>query len=570
MNSFKLFFPVVLLVFSAFVYFGLLHNNAQAQISNPKITKKIRQFTKRPFKNVCNISGNHFANCHAKVTTQDDMVTPLAGNTPFSSSLTPAALHTAYQLPCTPGGAVSSACSTPLAFGPTIAIVDAYHMPTIENDLNVYSSYFGLPACTKANGCLQVVNEIGGSSLPAVVNAGWAMETALDVEVAHAMCQTCKILLVETYSNTFTDLATGVNTAASLGAVAISNSYGAGEWNGEKAYDSFYTHPGIAVTASSGDSGYGTEYPAASQNAVAVGGTTLNLFTDLTYASETVWGSAGSGCSAYESVNFWQSNLSNWNLTNCGNFRAVADISAVADPNTGAAVYDTISYGGQTGWWQIGGTSLSSPLIAAVFAMGAKLPQNTQAAQMLYANNNLSNFHDITSGSNGACSGIMCIGAVGFDGPTGLGTPNGIGAFGGINILPSPTASPTPTLTVTPSPTLGVSPTPTLTPSPTLVPSPTPTPVDSQPPTVSITNPTDNSRVARNNTITIRALASDNIKVQKVEFYINGGLLSTDTTSPYTASWRVPIQRGVVYTISAKAYDTSENTSQSSIVVMSR
>ncbi len=558
MNFFRLLFLAVILFLTVFILFGTLNYNVQAQSVSPKISKKLRQFTKRPFKKVCDISSGHLANCHAKVTTLDDAATPLAGSIPFSSSLTPAAFHTAYQLPCSPGGVISSVCSTPLVFGPTIAIVDAYHMPTIENDLNVYSSYFGLPPCTKANGCLQVVNELGGSSLPSTVNSGWAMETALDVEVAHAICQTCKILLVETYSNTFTDLATGVNTAANLGAVAISNSYGAGEWNGEKVYDSFYNHPGIAVTASSGDSGYGAEYPAASPNVVAVGGTTLNLFTDLTYSSETVWTNAGGGCSAYETANLWQNSLQNWNLTNCGTFRAIADIAAVADPNTGAAVYDSTFYNGQKGWWQIGGTSLSSPIIAAAFAMGIKLEPNVQAASILYLNNMSSNFHDITSGSNGSCATVMCNGATGFDGPTGLGTPNGIGGFGGVNILLTPTATPTPTL----------SPTPTASPSPTLT--PIPTPVDSIPPTVSITNPGDGNRVSRGNNITIRATASDNVKIQKVEFYVNSVLLSTDTTYQYSSSWRVPNIRGATYVISAKAYDTSGNTSTSTVTVTSR
>lgn len=515
--------------------------------------KELRPIITRPFRSVCDIPSDHFAHCHAKVVTQSDGSTPLSGGTPFTGSMTPAAFHTAYKFPCTPGGPVSANCATPESFGPVIAIVDAFHTPNIENDLGVYSSTYGLSSCTKANGCLQVVNENGGSTLPSTVDSGWAMETSMDVEIAHGICQTCKILLVEASSNTYFDLGTAVNTAVNMGAVAVSNSYGGGEWNGETGYDSFFNHPGVAITASSGDGGYGTSFPAASSGVVAVGGTTLNLYSDLSYASETVWNGAGSGCSLFESVNTWQVALSNWGQTGCSSARGIADISADADPNTGAAVYDTTPYAGQTGWWQVGGTSLSSPIIAAAFAMGAPVPGGTKAASVLYNNYSLTNFNDITSGLNGSCGTIMCSGVAGYDGPTGLGTPNGLGAFGG-----TPVASPTPTLT----------PSPTSTPTPTLT--PTPTPVDLQPPTVSITSPTDGSRVFRNNITTIRASASDNVKVAKVEFYINGNLLSTDTTSSYTASWKVPNTRNVTYTISAKAYDTSNNTATTSINVTSR
>lgn len=553
MNFSKKYFLLGTAVVLGCLFLALQSGGVKAQNSPERKNKVLRTVVVHPHKNICGIPGDHLAKCHAKVSTQDDGVTPLAGASPYASSLTPAAFHNAYQLPCTPGGSVSSTCIIPSSFGPTIAIVDAYHSPTIENDLNVYSSYYGLPSCTKANGCLQVVDENGGNNLPLTVNSGWALETSLDVEVAHAICQTCKILLVEATTNSFLDLATGVNSAVNLGAVSVSNSYGAGEWNGESFYDSYYNHPGVAVTVSSGDGGYGTEYPAASSGVIAVGGTTLNLFTDLTYASESVWNGAGSGCSSYESANSWQTSLSNWILTNCGTKRGITDISADADPNTGAAIYDSTSYSGQTGWWQIGGTSLSSPLIASAFAMGAPISPSSRAASVLYANYNPSNYHDVVSGSNGLCTGIMCIGATGYDGPTGLGSPNGLGAFGVTNI-----ATPTPTLT----------PTPTATPTPTLT--PTPTPIDSTPPTVAITNPLDGSRVFRNNTITIRATASDNVAVQRVEFYINGNLLSTDFTSAYTASWHVPSPRGVVYTITAKAYDTSNNSASSSVTVTSR
>lgn len=536
---------------------GVFISKVSAAQSPKTLTqKKLLNIQQRKFKAVCDKSQQFFANCNAKVTTLDDGVTPEAGATYFSGSLGPAQLHSAYNLPCTPGGSTASACAAPPQFGPqTIAIAIAFHDPTLENDLNVYSSTFGIPSCTKASGCLTVVNQNGGSSLPSTVNSGWVLEESMDVQIAHSICQTCKILVVEANSNTFADLATAVNTAANLGANAISNSYGGSEWSGESAYDPFYNHPGIAVTASSGDNGYGTLYPASSTYVISVGGTTLQLFSDFSYAGESVWSGTGSGCSKYELVSSWQTSLGNWSQTGCNTKRANSDVAAVADPNTGAAVYDSTPYYGQTGWWQVGGTSLSSPIIAAVYALGGAF-YDTQAALIPYSNYSLVNFHDITSGNNGSCSTIMCNGGIGFDGPTGLGSPNGLGGFGG---SPSATQTPTPTPTSVPS----NSPTPTPTPSPT--PS-----GDSIAPTVFITSPLDGSFVRTGRTITIRADASDNVKVTRVEFYVSGSLLSTDSYSPYRAYWTVPSLKGVSYIISAKAFDTAGNSSTSSVNVTSR
>ncbi|MGE5042076.1 MAG: Ig-like domain-containing protein [Candidatus Levyibacteriota bacterium] len=542
------------LFFLAFFFLGiglvLYSPKANASLELFRLPKTVRTFTHRPFRNVCNLPGNHFAKCNAKVSTLTDGVTPLSSTTPVPGSLSPGAFHTAYQLPCAPGQLVSDPCTTASSSAPIVAIVDAFHAPNIESDLNTYSTYFGIPSCTKANGCLTVVNQNGGSTLPTTVDAGWAMETSLDVEVAHAICQTCRILLVEANTNFFSDLATAVNTAASMGAVAISNSYGGSEWSGEKNYDSYYNHPGVAVTVSAGDSGYGAEFPAASPHVVAVGGTTLNLFTDLTYSSETVWNGSGSGCSSYEAANLWQTALTNWGSTNCFSSRAIADISADADPNTGAAIFDSTPYNGQSGWWQIGGTSLSSPIIAAAYALGNPIGSNVTASSVLYANYNLTNFHDVTSGSNGTCATNMCKGGIGYDGPSGLGSLQALGAFGGIVAIPTPTPTPS-----------GI-PTPTAT--------PTPTPTDIIAPKVSITSPLNGSRVWRSTKVTIKASASDNVKVAKVEFYVNNVLLSTDTSSPYSAVWRVPSQRSITYTLTAKAYDTSGNTASSSVNVTSR
>ncbi len=534
--------------------------------------KQLRNIQLHHFKSVCGIGGQHAAHCLAKITTLDDGTTPFVGSTPSPSSLGPVQLHTAYQLPCQPGVIVSSNCATPSQFGPqTIAIVDAYNYTTVENDLHVYDSLFGIPECTKSNGCLTTVNQNGGSVLPAFQDSGWALETSLDVEVAHAVCQTCKILLVETNSNSLLDLGTGVNTAANMGANAISNSYGGGEFSGEKNYDTFYNHPGVAVTASSGDNGYGVEYPAASQYVVGVGGTTLQLFTDNSYASESVWSGSGSGCSLFENANSWQVNLSNWNSTGCFGKRGVADVSADADPSTGVAVYDSTPYSGQIGWWQVGGTSLASPIIAGTYVLGGGVLPNTLASSLVYANNTPFNFHDIISGSNGFCGTSMCQAGIGYDGPSGVGSPNGISGFTGAVSTPTPTpteppATPTPGITLTPTPT-PTSSGPTPTPTPTFT--PTPTPIQSGP-SVTITSPLNGSTVRRNSIVTITATATDAVGITKVVFSVNNNVLSTRITSPYQTLWIVPFARNIQYTLKATAYDTIGNSASSSVVVTSR
>lgn len=368
------------------------------------------------------------ARCHADVVTNSQGV-PVTGTSPLAGSYGPVQFHDGYNLPCSVGGSGAQAiCSTPSSFGgQTIGIVDAYDDPTIASDLNTYDTQYGLPACTTSNGCFTKVNQTGGTSYPKV-NSGWALEISLDVETAHEICQTCKILLVEATTNSNSNLAAAVNEAAKLGATEISNSYGGSESSGETSYDSSYNHSGVAVTASSGDSGYGAQYPAASPYVVAVGGTTLHLTSSNTYSSESVWSSGGSGCSSYETANSWQTAVADWSQTGCGTKRGIADVSADADPNTGAAVYDSTRYQGQAGWFQVGGTSLSSPLIASVFALAGGTTA-TNAQQVPYSKFTSSNSHDVTTGSNGSCGTIMCNATVGYDGPTGLGTPNGTGGF---------------------------------------------------------------------------------------------------------------------------------------------
>jgi len=361
------------------------------------------------FSDVCDAVVLGDAACGALVVT-DANGDPLASSSAPATAYGPAQFHGAYNLPTT------SSAST----APTIAIVDAYDDPNAEADLGVYDTQYKLPACTTANGCFRKVSQTGTTRYPRS-NSGWALEISLDIETAHQICQNCKILLVEASSSSMSNLGASVNEAVKLGATVVSNSYGGGESSADTSYDSaYFNHPGVAITVSSGDSGYGVEYPAASRYVTAVGGTTLNLGSGNTYGSESAWSSGGSGCSRYDAKQSWQTDAG------CSR-RTVADVSADADPNTGAAVYDSVPYSGQSGWFQVGGTSLASPLIAGVYALAGNAASVTYGS---YPYSHTSSLHDVTSGSNGSCSGsYLCTAGSGYDGPTGLGSPNGVGGF---------------------------------------------------------------------------------------------------------------------------------------------
>ena len=300
--------------------------------------------------------------------------------------------------------------------GETVAIVDAYDDPNAEADLGVYRSAYGLPACTTANGCFRKVSEQGSATTLPGANTGWSEEISLDVDMVSAVCPNCHILLVEASSNSLNDLLTAENEAAALGASAISNSWASNEFSGEASYDGYFRHD-IPITASAGDSGYGVSWPAASPYVTAVGGTSLARASNTRGWSETVWSGTGSGCSAYEAKPSWQA------PGGCTR-RTVGDVSAVADPSTGVATYDTYH---ESGWLVFGGTSVSSPIVASTYTLAGNGAGISSAAGT-YANSG--DLNDVTSGSNGRCRGsYLCTAGVGYDGPTGLGTPNGIGAF---------------------------------------------------------------------------------------------------------------------------------------------
>ena len=346
------------------------------------------------------------ATCFAKGLMNKKGAIPDA-SAPLSTALSPAQLQAAYGLT----GASAS--------GRTVAIVDAYGYPNLARDLATYRTYYHLGDCTTANGCLRIINQSGGTSLPRF-NLGWAQEQSLDVDAVSAACPTCHIVVVETNSSSFADLGAGVNTAAAQsGVVAISNSYGGGDLS-DATYGAPYLHPGIAITASTGDNGYqGASFPASSHNVTAVGGTTLHM-SGTTRSSETVWSGAGSGCSTVNTA--VAPSTAN---TGCAK-RAMADVSAAADPNYGGLSTVSPSNSKSSSWSQWGGTSESSPIIASVYAIAGSGYSNTTP----YSLGTSANLHDVTSGSNGTCPTTQwCTARTGWDGPTGLGTPNGTGAF---------------------------------------------------------------------------------------------------------------------------------------------
>ncbi len=340
---------------------------------------------------------------------------PLAAAAP-AGGYGPSDLQSAYSLPSGSGGG-----------GQTVAIVDAYDDSTAEADLATYRSTYGLPACTTANGCFKKVNQNGVQGSYPSNNQGWGLEISLDLDMVSAACPNCHILLVEASSNSNANLYTAEDTAARLGADEISNSYGASESSSDPSSNSHFNHPGTAITVSSGDSGYGVEYPAASPYVTAVGGTTLNRASNARGWSESAWSGSGSGCSAYEAKQSWQAD------SGCAR-RTVADVSAVADPNTGVNVYDSNCNAinqllGQCfkGWGVVGGTSASSPLIASVYALAGNA-SSVNYGSFPYAH--ASSLNDVTTGSNGSCTtAYLCTAGPGYDGPTGLGTPSGTGAF---------------------------------------------------------------------------------------------------------------------------------------------
>ncbi|HTD09052.1 MAG TPA: PKD domain-containing protein [Solirubrobacteraceae bacterium] len=395
-----------------------------------------------------------------------------------AGGLTPAQLAGAYNYEPANGGA-----------GQTVAIVDAYNDPDIEGDLATFDSEYGLPPCTRANDCLRKVGETGReTSLPEADASGWSVEMSLDVETVHSVCQSCKILLVEANEPSNVDLADAVNEAVALGATEVSNSYGGPEEGILASEAAAYNHPGVVITAAAGDDGYDDwDYienkdkafampnsPASLPSVVAVGGTSLVLNTNGTRATEKVWNDdgpadelgfpkgfvAGGGCSTLFTAQPWQLSTPGYATSGCGTGRLAADVSAVADPYTGFDIYDsydcgaaceTYGIGKGKDWMTLGGTSLTTPLISALYALAGGSGGVPYPALSLYGHlSEGASLYDVTEGGNGFCDAeplaecgepnliygrvdcegaTSCDAAPGYDGPSGVGTPNGLDAF---------------------------------------------------------------------------------------------------------------------------------------------
>jgi hypothetical protein len=344
--------------------------------------------------------------------------------TPASvAPITPAEMQQAYAVNQIAFGGVAGDGT-----GQTIAIVDAYNDPDIISDASTFNSQFGLQPFNVSGGpTLQVLNENGGASLPGNSGKnGWDVEESLDVEWAHSIAPKANIILFEASSNSFGDLLQAVSTAAHMSGVSVvSMSWGGGEFSGQTSADSFFTtpsgHQGVTFVASTGDDGTPADYPALSSNVVAVGGTSLSIDSSGDYLGESAWSDGGGGISAVESQPSYQVGKVNGTSST---HRTVPDVSMDADPNTGVYVYDSFS----GGWYQVGGTSLSSPMFAGLVAIAdqgralqgeSSLDGATQTLPLLY-NLASSDFHDVTTGSNGTYSATP-----GYDLVTGLGTPVG-------------------------------------------------------------------------------------------------------------------------------------------------
>jgi subtilase family serine protease len=389
---------------------------------------------KRIFTHACDTPSVGHAACDAIKVTTSTGATPPAQASPLAApgAVSPAATPSGYGPSDLRSAYNVASAAASMGGSETVALVDAMDDPNAASDLATYRSTYGIPACTAASGCFRKFNQTGGTSYPSG-NSGWGEEISLDLDMVSAICPNCKIILVEASSTSLANLGTAVNEAAKLGATQISNSYGGSESSAETTYSSqYYEHPGIDITASSGDGGYGVEFPAASQYVTAVGGTTLNTAQNARGWTETAWSGAGSGCSAYIPKPSWQHD------TGCAR-RTVADVSADADPNTGVAVYD--SYG-ESGWLVFGGTSVASPLVASIDALAGGRSSGTTYGSYAYLNPG--QFNDVTGGSNGSCGGsYLCTGVTGYDGPTGVGSPNGAGPVGPPPPVPVNTALPT-------------------------------------------------------------------------------------------------------------------------------
>jgi len=450
-------------------------------------------------RHACSAPAPGDATCFALVRT------PVAAGTPASAGASPYVVDSGASSPGPAKGLTPEQLASAYGYvlgaggsGQTVGIVDAYDDPEIENDLATFDSHYGLTSCTTENRCFKKVGQTGSpSSLPEADKTGWSIETSLDVETVHAVCPNCKILLVEGVNPSVENLADAENEAVALGATEVSNGYGAPETAFNATEQNAYNHPGVPITVSAGDQGYdswdfidepveiGGEFffgtgaempnaPASLPTVVSVGGTSLELAADGARMSETVWnnngseddlglefgpqGATGGGCSERFRAEPWQSDTAGFAATGCGTARLDNDVSAVGNPQTGFDIYDSYRCGPacefpriEEGWATFGGTSLSAPIVASMYALAGGGQGVAYPALTLYGRSaDASSRFDVTSGANGFCDGVAvaacgdpndffglvdcngttaCNAASGFDGPSGVGGPSGLGLF---------------------------------------------------------------------------------------------------------------------------------------------
>jgi subtilase family serine protease len=360
--------PAILLILaltSVFVAAGLVSAPVQAG--------------KKKAHRVCAVAEPGYVACQAKA---QDSPNP-KGFAANPSGLSPSQVKTAYNFPTDPTAGA----------GKRIAIVVAYNAPKAEPDLTTFSKRFGLPLCTKSNGCFLRVNQSGQTKNYPSTNSGWALEAALDVQWAHAIAPGAKILLVEAKTNSFTNMMKAEDYARTH-ANYVSNSWGASEFSSEGFYDSHFVQPGVSFFVASGDNGTPAEYPSSVPSVISVGGTTLSGIGTPSF-TETGWSGSGGGCSLYETATVAQSSFAEYAQSNCNGKRATPDVSLVADPASGVSVYTSTSYQGWTGWFTVGGTSAGTPMVAARAAVAGVVMDSSY----VYGDN--IPYRDIIVGNNG-------------------------------------------------------------------------------------------------------------------------------------------------------------------------
>jgi hypothetical protein len=353
---------------------------------------------------------------------------PASSGSSAPSGYSPASLRSAYKL---------TKSSDSGGRGETVAIVEAFRDPAAAADLAVYRSHYKLPACTRPNGCLRIINEHGGSKLPAA-NRAWATDQTIGLDAVSALCPHCHLLLVEASSNSLQNLGTAEDTAAQR-AKFVFNGWGSQEAIGQDSDAHYFNHPGVAIVFSSGDNGYGATFPADLQYVTSVGGTSLKRSKFNTrHWAETAWADTGSGCSSLEPKPSWQrldASAPDGCLNRTGN-----DVGADANPSTGIATYDTY---GSHGWTKAGGVSVAAAIVTAAYALAGNPAPRTYPASYPYQQR--SHLFDVQFGTNGGCDlnrQYLCTAAQGFDGPTGLGTPDGAAGFAASSPRPVTLADP--------------------------------------------------------------------------------------------------------------------------------